>query len=1580
MIPSSHVTARRQLPLTAEFKTPIVNQTQSAEHDSSPVIRPEPSDDDARAKGDSELAGLVAQALRLGARTGRLGDIDHIPPAAAFGQWWLHLHGVMNNPHFVRWAADQKIDRSKAIEINPRENYITAMVDGQRKTFSGFDLGHAWTSMMAPIMQAAKALTTGSGSGYIYGASNTTWAPYQAVAGFYGEPIIGQTRESAEARATELEHARAFGPSSLTPERSEEVLQDEKAKLATIHDQATAASALIDIVLAVDDLSGVLLYRTTKDPLDSLYLSPSYVEYRIEQLIRDKMASVSLSLHADSPFQRLQARPSVSLHTYISDNGWEVPRRRDELFNLSRVLTTPPLSLLPHGNLGGALSWPVPLNDDDRYNVRNALRQNTVGLGELQHYEEDKGVLGYLTHNQSFAPHELHDPTRFIQTLLATPKAQALGKALQEKFDGVSTSQSNNDWTLGALGATLDKESEAANTSAPARTGIAGFDMARYEHWGQHPSVVVAGLVSHLVAKGRASAELAPIAAHVLLSRRAPAFLVKHIPEKITYGSHSWVSFSTAVARLESQAPGSTAHMNYADVMQRAALAPVTEQARQVEQSAQRDALKDWGVAHGIIPLDTLDHYTDEQMRRVFSAFNTQVSALREASQVQSTPMPERPKIALKALQEAFGNLPFEKKCITPFVENRDFPGPYSVLDLYLKGKLRGTEWTSSSADIDVRRIAANAGKLPDVNGIFHTELYRYFSSAEQSTGTHVRHLIAALPLEDRKMLEYGKITLLKEYLLPSIHYRNRRSEDWKVPGSLLVKAQLGGNVDIYEVNTKQNSVRKRNELIDHPTGRGVLMDIYVHKMLLEVEPTGNYSSNIAGEKTPRGTPDSFASEKTRYIADALVQDLGIRALEDEARGITTFETEVPFYKKAREFMLDLIPLRSAIQNFRAGNIGDGMLDLAFDAFGFAVGIGAAAKGAKALQAGTSTLNRFSRGAKIVGRGALGSLNPVDGWVDLARGGTRLIKHGAGHAMSASVSAVNTLKGAGHYDLLKAASKHYDAVATGTYKRAAETLESAAVLRHGKWYRYDPASRQAFGTSLNDFVPSMGGTSPAFGDWAVGQRVLTDGEKAIKAHWDSAVKRSKFGVGKFEFEAAYYSTNPPKDLMSKTKNMTAMELMALAQDNNTQAGVMGTLVRQYDNLAFKQGKKTATRFIDTIDPDFGTVFPIPQTVYLSSTAQFSDGQCAALSRTLATAVEQGKEKTLINNLFKAAARPDTAEAREFMRTLSRLQAFTGGESTFHAQKVLRQVTPQDMVRELSRSTATRSVMIDSPGHAMAAGVVVDGADKKYYFYDPNAGVAFFPSAEAMETGLTKLFNDKRLQGQYRTHGVDPKRLEFKIFDHDDGWRKLASIDEVSFKKLFDVPLHENAVASISHERLKARWDTLQKVPGNEGLNCYQASLRVAQAEHNLTPEAVDAVKAATKGGGATSYTPRYLDLMGITPEHLKTTFDAAQIKESGFLNFKHGNEGGAFGHTVYLQKTDTHQLYLFNTNSPDLDVAMIKNGKPIETSGGMTVFHLDDAGQKGLQNFLDGIAVGKDWQFVYTPVSTVTANVQGLTH
>ncbi|MEG2189611.1 MAG: hypothetical protein RRY08_07235, partial [Christensenella sp.] len=89
-------------------------------------------------------------------------------------------------------------------------------------------------------------------------------------------------------------------------------------------------------------------------------------------------------------------------------------------------------------------------------------------------------------------------------------------------------------------------------------------------------------------------------------------------------------------------------------------------------------------------------------------------------------------------------------------------------------------------------------------------------------------------------------------------------------------------------------------------------------------------------------------------------------------------------------------------------------------------------------------------------------------------------------------------------------------------------------------------------------------------------------------------------------------------------------------------------------------------------------------------------------------------------------------------------------------------------------------------------------------------------------------------------------------------------------------------------------------------------------------------------------------------------------------------EGGEFGHTVYVQKTIDNELILFNTNCPDLDVAMIRNGNPPQIVGGMQVYRLDNGKHKGLQDFLDGLNGTAGWQFAYTPASTLNANVSRL--
>lgn len=1361
MIAARNLIPLHQWPLNAAPEPSTIRRPRLADRDGNPA-GPDAAER-AQVDGDSQLAGYLAQTLRAAASSGRLGDIDTIAPASAFGQWWSHLHDLMKSPYFVSWATQQQIDLSKPIEINPRDNLISAFVGGQRKPFSDFEHGHLWTSMMAPIMQAAKALT--SSAGYILSPSSRTSAPCRAVADFYGEAITGQTRESAEARAAQLEAAKAFGLSRPRPDRAAEVLQHERAKLASAHDHSNVALKLIAVIPQIDDLSEQWLDRTTKDPLDSLYLSPSFVQSRIEQLIRDKMGNTRITLQADSPHRLLQADPTVSLDKYLSDNGWDRPRSRDELLNLGRLLTTPALSQLPDGNLGGALSWPTPLSADDRYNLRNSMRQNTLGLKGLQNYHEATGALGYLTRNQRFAPSELHDPRRFIQRLLATPEAQALGLALQEKFNGVSTPQSVNDWTLAALGATLD---EAANTSAPARTGVAGFDRARHQHWGQHPSTVVAGLVTHLVSSGRVSAELAPVAAHLLLSRRAPAFLVNDIPAKVTCDSHTWVTFSTAVARLESQAPGSTARMTFAQVMQRADLAPVTDQDRQVEGMAQRYALKDWGVAQGLLPLNTLDDYTDEQMNRVFGAYSARISALGQASQAYSTPMPERRAMALEELKRVYGDLPFEKKCITPFDQSRYFPGPYSVLDLYLHGQLKATAWTSSSDDVDTRTLAGHANKLSDINAVFNTELQRYFHAAEQATSTQIKHLIATLPLEDRKAIEYGKVTLLTEHSISHTAFNQNRVET-KVPDSLLLKTELDGVVTVYQVNLRDSNICQREELKDHPTGcQTDEADKWRYsKMLLEVKPSGRYSARITEEKPRAGTPDSFASERSRYIADALVEDLNIRALQSEARGVTTFDTEVPFYKKAREFMLNLIPLRSAIQNFRAGAVGDGILDLAFDAFGFVVGLGVAAKGAKALQAGTSAAVRLAQGVKIVGRAALGALNPLDGVGSL-------ISRAAGGVQKGGLYAYNTLRGsADSYSLIKA-SRHFDAGAVGTFRLGGVIAEGPAVLQRGKWFAFDTLSGQPYGKALEDFQPSI----RASGELHEAQQ--TAGESA----WTAWVEHHQHGANSVQFNHGYTQVDP-LTINGYRAGMKSAEVMALARTPGRTPAEVGALVRQRERLAVQHSFSGVNAFYQHISGGGGTFTPVPQLFYLSQTTPLSKGQCAAMSRVMATAMEQGKHTRFAANLFSAAANPTAAESRQFVANLTQIQKQLDTPTQFHAGAPVRKMGYAQLMDDIADASGPKTMMIGTADHAMMIGTQGEGVAKRFFYYDPNYGLAEFASAAAMKKSLGKLFTDKHLPLPYKTAGGDPTRLEFNVSTHSDAWKKPNHIADAHVQSLFD---------------------------------------------------------------------------------------------------------------------------------------------------------------------------------------------------
>ena len=1521
---------------------------------SGPQVEP----DSSRSHGDLELSQQYAVAL---AKT--LAGHDHdtqVSPIAAhstFGQWWAQLRRAFQAPDVTQWMNDRGVDPD-SVQINPGTGKVTyrlkRLLDPRQVTHTVGQDDPQWAAVSRQLMAAGRIIASGSYFATFKPpqAKTRDIAPLALISHFYRERNIN-SRLTVQQRVADLAAGKGFQAihdpvfAHLHGERDEEALAQHKALLADVLTRYNVAEALKTLISGLQ--SG----------------SPDIATY---------LEEYHALVHQDSQSEFAGTTPS--LQQLFLSHGWEIPTDQAQVENLVRALTTPPFQRAEHGNYAGALSWPIPADANTVLTLMSDLRQGTFGDIDIS---PSTNVLDYLLGRQVIAPSALSNPRHLLDALINSPKGQALGKAIQARFEAKSIKGSAKDWLMAAMSA------DAQHSPPGEKRSISGFLLTDARNGGRTAFEIVQDLTHHLLDTGRSSTyEKAQLQAHVLLSSQAPELLVKDIPDGVKFGTPSWVSFATAVARIEAQAAGATANLNYAQVMSAADIAPITPEQRLVEYQAQQLALKDWAVVNGMgFARD------DAAMLAVRNAFDQRIEELRAASEAQSTAMPDVKQQGLQELANAFPDMPpalFEKKCIRLNRQHLDFPGPYSILDLYMFDGARGTpgfydgitrdtsdranQWVSTSTEVDLGKVLPRLIDLPHLRNDFQAAFPRYADGINKSVATQVKHLISTQTLEHRQNFEFGKITLAKQVVNTFDAFSNTLSSSKTVAEghSLLVKTERDGKVNLYEIDIKQNRILHRDDLTDfnfHAPGRqGVAYR--------EVVPPGSYSAGVREQtQGASGIPNSFGSERTAYIAEAMVKEVNIEGVKQAARGLTTFETEVPFYKTATEFMLNLIPLRSAINNFKQGHYGDAIIDLTMDAFGFVIGLHVAAKGAKALQVGVSAASKLAHGAKIVGRAAIGALNPLDGVGNLL-----LLS-----AKAAGRGSVNTYRwlrgGIDSYDLLKA-SKHFDASAIGTFTRHGVIVEGPAVLTQGKWHAFDAVSGQPFGKSLDDFIPSARLDTNPLGNWATatkGAKVPTDN---VVKKWKETVYKHRDGDQGDAFQDGYNAgTLESVPGLSKSTNIT--DLMKLAGNNDLTARQTGVLSRRYDDLSYEFGRRGVARFIDNIEPRFGAVTPMPQVVYLSQTSQLSEGQCAALARAMASAMAEGKEQVLIKNMYTAAAFPSDPASRQFMDSLRKLQVQVGGETAFYAGKTPRLETYQNIVKALSESAVSKSVMIDSPGHAMAAGVRIEGNTKSFYFYDPNHGLATFTSKEAMEGGLAKLFNDKKMNVQYKTHAPDAKILQFKYFDHDDAWQQKNSIVSKDFKKLYEAQIVPSAgPRPLTSQQLKANWGKLHAYPGNQGLVCYEASLRVGQAEKTLSPKVYEAVQATRSRPGATSYSARYLELMGIEANSVKTTFNPAEITESGLLNFKYANPGGGFAHTVYIQKASNHELFLYNTNSPELDLAMIKSGNPPQVVGGMTVYSLGNGKHKGLQDFIDGTGGKLGWQFAYTPASTLSANVARL--
>lgn len=1035
-----------------------------------------------RETADRELAQLFARQLLECARVQEVVDpgawvIPNIPAGAAFAQWQAHLRALLYSAPFKAWADEQRVDLTSTIRLDSEWGHIAFNVNGTDTLF-----GDAASDLPLPAiwpLLASTAQAFGEGSFLLPTDPGTQSASLAAVGHFYQVPVMA-TKAELEQQAA-LAGRRGFETSATRQAaRSEDALAEAQRKFGDLLNLHTLSVQLAALAKNASPLP------------DSLKSTLFTLADHSSELSREPLAPGM----------------SSSLQRFIERRGFLQPQNAGQLINLASYLKRPPLISPEHGNFGGALAWPIAPSEAQ-------CREWILRLKESAHYTPGNGVLDYLaTHVTPAAPTTLHATRSWLCSLLRSAEAKSLG----ETFRDISLLSPDTELLLAAISADLD--SQTGIDVKPRRNIVAGFDLAQSAHWCAHPSSVVDNLLEHLIGNRSMTRDKAPIAVCLLLSHRAPAFLVKEIPKSVTCGSHTWATFSTAVARIEAQAPGASAAMVFSQVMAWADLAPVTAQQAAAEQAALRAALKDWGVAQGLLVHNAQDDYTSDQLEPLREALNRQFDELKAASTALQISIPQRRKMALAELQKVFGDqIPFDEKCITDAAAHRDYQGPYSILDLYMAGKLErpkgiitapqgslGTHgtasqhtrlnlnyWVSSKADVDISRILACRAQLPDVDRLFRQAFYACKPILRKNLPVIGKHLISRLPLDARRRLEFGRLQLFKVSQAtkqPAMHISSSSIYHYALePHRLLLKTTLAGVAQMFEYDVKRQSIVRRPEMDN--AQRGLLNQHSKTTLYLQpLHPHGAFAPSITQQTPDTGlVPCSYFSARTAYIAAAMVQDRALNNMQAQAKGLTTFDTEFNATRFLHDTLMSLIPLRSAIVNFQEGDVGAGLVDLFLDIFGMvmAISTAGASLGTRAMINRAPKVVRLLNSAKVLGLGAISALNPFGGIDDLGRliiWGSKQAWFGVGQLagkfadISGLTGQARRLGGLGKYDLL-AASKRFDAAATGNFKVVDELFEGTAVFHGGKWFAYNPVNHMPYGKPLAVFNPkslAMGGT------------------------------------------------------------------------------------------------------------------------------------------------------------------------------------------------------------------------------------------------------------------------------------------------------------------------------------------------------------------------------------------------------------------------------------------------------------------------------------------------------------------------
>lgn len=1114
--------------------------------------------------------------------------------------------------------------------------------------------------------------------------------------------------------------------------------------------------------------------------------------------ITTELKNTLMDIHPDSPYTP-ESGSTVTLETYIKDNKWFLPTRSSHINTLADAVLGRALQH-PLGNFGGSLSWPLPLTASEQRTLLSgatnfgASRPNPPKMGM------SLGILEYLNSNQKLSEQAIQNPAKALEIIISTPRAQALGQSLQTQMGGIATDSSVNDYALAAINLMLDPD--AVHT--PQRNKVAGFDLAQQSHWGEPVSKIHAELSSHLSRTGKTTPEMAKVGAYLLLARKAPLLLAKDIPDSVTYGSAAWVSFAVAAASVEANAPGTVPNLSYAQIMTEAQTLGAQDKAstQQAKKAALLDwavvqgvlpskKTEDYSAQEVELARTTFNAQSSERIKGSRLA-NTEIPSRKEIALAKLT---ERFGAGVPFEEPLL--VPKNPSPPSPYLFSVAARGPvygHSLLDIAMGGQVMSNiDWKTS----DPRIAAAIKGKSLafDTNEVFNTKFSQAMDASKESIAILIKHFISELPLSDRKNFEFGALEFRQEK-----KYARGLSDTYvgKKP-SLYVKTTLGSTHCAYEINTCEGKIKP----ISMGIYTNSSMISGANTLHMEAFTPTTASAADLTSRSPSSTglpPNSFSSPRTQILANVMVEHLDIdnETVVRQATGSTRYEDTLNAEKNVNEFFLDLVPLRSAIVNFSKGNFGAGTLDLAFDVFGFATaGAGVSAKVLNATSKAASAGAKALQAGKVIGKALLSEFNPFTVAGNVLEGGVKLVSK-AINTFSAGSGSYDLLKAASRqYDV---AAKGNLQVAGNTVETSAVLKEgkwysydvarsrpygsplqnfTPTVVAHGgdiqssgwfsNWFGqtpnpnferdFDAALLEASHTDSASFnrgfssktPPDIAGYTASMSIDAIKKLAVASScspeqlgrlsqridylEKLPQAY-GTQLTNAKLADAQ-HFNQGYTSGNPAViDGYSSSLTITQIKELTLVPGRTPHA--IGCLKKQIERKAIAINLENSRKFSEDVTSAGGTVTLMPQGYYLNQVNPISGGECAALSNAMAYAIQEGKQHTLIENFFTVMAHPEHANTQKFRQNLTHFQAtlrteFHGGQTTYKA-------TYSDIISDLASAEKSESILIGNSRHGITAGVVVNGPDKEWFYYDPNFGLASFKTEESMRNGLERAMN------------------------------------------------------------------------------------------------------------------------------------------------------------------------------------------------------------------------------------------------